>query len=60
MQGGGQSGEPYGAPVVSQGEGSPSHFESYADAAVKSNACALPSRVGFQTRRSVLLLKGEH
>ena len=26
----------------------PSHFESYADAAVKSNACALPNRVGFQ------------
>ena len=40
------------------GGGAPSHFESYADGAAKSNTCArahaggaFPDRVGFQTAR---------
>jgi hypothetical protein len=41
-----------GQPVrLSGGGAASSHFESYADAAVKSNACALPSGAGFQTAR---------
>jgi hypothetical protein len=33
-----------GQPARLLGETAPSHFESYADAALKSNACALPNR----------------
>jgi hypothetical protein len=40
-----------GSAGTPQGRDALSHFESYADAAVKSNTCALPNWVGFQTSR---------